>query len=110
MLSIAPVSREVASQLLDFGGSRSVTAAMAREQLDGAVAVHNIAVREGLAYLADEVGMGKTYVALGAIALMRFFHPQMIAQCAEKPGPTLDQMIDFVLAGLTLRRQPPSPA
>jgi AcrR family transcriptional regulator len=34
-------------------------------------------------------------------AMMRFFHPQMIAQCVNKPGPTLDQMIDFVLAGLT---------
>jgi AcrR family transcriptional regulator len=33
-------------------------------------------------------------------AMMRFFHPQMIAQCATKPGPTIDQMIDFVLAGL----------
>ena len=33
-------------------------------------------------------------------AMMRFFHPQMIAQCAEKPGPSLDQMIDFVIAGL----------
>ena len=33
-------------------------------------------------------------------AMMRFFHPQMIAQCANKPGPSLDQMIDFVLAGL----------
>ena len=25
---------------------------------------------------------------------------EMIAQCVDKPGPTLDQMIDFVLAGL----------
>src|SRR5215475_7233889 len=33
-------------------------------------------------------------------AMMRFFHPQMIAQCADKPGPTIDQQIDFVLAGL----------
>ena len=24
----------------------------------------------------------------------------MIAQCVDKPGPTLDQMIDFILAGL----------
>jgi len=24
----------------------------------------------------------------------------MIAQCATKPGPTIDEMIDFVLAGL----------
>jgi hypothetical protein len=36
-------------------------------------------------------------------AMMRFFHPQMIAQCVDKPGPTLDQMIDFVLAGLAPR-------
>jgi AcrR family transcriptional regulator len=36
-------------------------------------------------------------------AMIRFFHPQMIAQCADKPGPTLDQMIDFVLAGLAAR-------
>jgi hypothetical protein len=27
----------------------------------------------------------------------------MIAQCVDKPGPTLDQMIDFVLAGLAPR-------
>jgi AcrR family transcriptional regulator len=36
-------------------------------------------------------------------AMMRFFHPQMIAQCVDKPGPTLDQMIDFVLGGLAPR-------
>jgi AcrR family transcriptional regulator len=33
-------------------------------------------------------------------AMMRFLHPQMIAQCERKPGPTIDQMIDFVLAAL----------
>jgi len=33
-------------------------------------------------------------------AMVRFFHPQLIAQCADKPTPTLDQMIDFVIAGL----------
>jgi AcrR family transcriptional regulator len=36
-------------------------------------------------------------------AMMRFFHPQMIAQCATKPGPRIDQMIDFVIAGLSPR-------
>ncbi|WP_061028656.1 TetR/AcrR family transcriptional regulator [Bradyrhizobium sp. CCH5-F6] len=36
-------------------------------------------------------------------AMVRFFHPQMIAQCATKPGPTIDQMIDFVIAGLSPR-------
>jgi hypothetical protein len=29
----------------------------------------------------------------------------MIAQSANKPGPSLDQMIDFVLAGLAPRRK-----
>ncbi|THD64582.1 MAG: TetR/AcrR family transcriptional regulator [Bradyrhizobium sp.] len=41
--------------------------------------------------------------ACACTAMMRFFHPQMIAQSADKPGPSLDQMIDFVLAGLALR-------
>jgi AcrR family transcriptional regulator len=36
-------------------------------------------------------------------AMVRFFHPQIIAQSALKPGPSIDQMIDFILAGLALR-------
>jgi AcrR family transcriptional regulator len=36
-------------------------------------------------------------------AMIRFFHPQMIAQADKKPGPTVDQMVDFVIAGLTNR-------
>jgi AcrR family transcriptional regulator len=36
-------------------------------------------------------------------AMIRFFHPQMIAQCANKPGPTIDQEIDFILASLAPR-------
>ena len=36
-------------------------------------------------------------------AMIKFFHPQMIAQTANKPGPTIDQMIDFILASLAPR-------
>jgi AcrR family transcriptional regulator len=36
-------------------------------------------------------------------AMIRFFHPQMIAQSSNKPGPTIDEMIDFVIAGLAPR-------
>ena len=45
-------------------------------------------------------------------AMIRFFHPQMIAECANKPGATLDEMIDFILAGLTGKplAQDPKPA
>jgi AcrR family transcriptional regulator len=57
--------------------------------------------------IADGVAQGEFQaqdVPLAALcastAMVRFFHPQMIAQCADKPGPTLDQMIDFILAGL----------
>ena len=34
------------------------------------------------------------------VALLRFFHPAMIVQCAAEPGPTLDQMAEFVIGGL----------
>ena len=34
-------------------------------------------------------------------AMVRFFHPQIIAQCATKPGPTLEQMVDFVIGSIS---------
>jgi AcrR family transcriptional regulator len=58
--------------------------------------------------IADGVASGEFRVpdvGLAAIctctAMMRFFHPQMIAAYADKPSPTLDQMIDFVIAALS---------
>lgn len=75
------VSVELARTLLDMGARLrrpehgDAPLPQAEEQLRGAVAIHNILEREGIAYLADEVGMGKTYVALGAIALFRHFQP-----------------------------------
>ncbi len=38
-------------------------------------------------------------------AMVRFFHPQMIAQAMHKPGPSIDEMIDFLLAGLSPRKR-----
>jgi AcrR family transcriptional regulator len=37
------------------------------------------------------------------VALIRFFHPALLVQCAGEPGPTLQQMTDFVLTGLGCR-------
>lgn len=71
------ISVESASRLIDFGGRISEKAAEA--QLRGSVALHNILHRHRVAYLADEVGMGKTYVALGALALFRHFDPNFRA-------------------------------
>lgn len=34
--------------------------------------------------------------------MARFFHPQMIAECANKPGPTLEQMIDFLITAISV--------
>ncbi|KQW22040.1 TetR family transcriptional regulator [Afipia sp. Root123D2] len=59
--------------------------------------------------IADGAKVGQfkvTNVELAAkivcAGMLRFFHPQMIEQSSRKPGPTLDQMIDFIIAGLTL--------
>ena len=37
------------------------------------------------------------------VALIRFCHPALLVQCAGEPGPSLDQMTEFVLAGLGCR-------
>ena len=57
-------------------------------------------IAEGVASGEFEAADLPTAAMCACTAMMRFFHPQMIAQCANKPGPSLDQMIDFVLAGL----------
>ena len=60
------------------------------------------------AVIADGVASGEFRVADVSVAahctcaaMVRFFHPQLIADCADKPDPTLDQMIEFVIAGLS---------
>jgi hypothetical protein len=59
------------------------------------------------AIIADGVAAGEFHVADVEVAarctcatMVKFFHPQFIADNAGKPGPTLDQMIDFVIAAL----------
>ena len=72
---VREIGLNTARQLIDFSGGDATQNMTWRMQLEGAVALHNILVREKVAYLADEVGMGKTYVALGAVALFRHFNP-----------------------------------
>ena len=40
-------------------------------------------------------------------AMLRFIHPQFIAEFTDKPTATLDQMIDFVITGLSAPGHPP---
>ncbi|MCO5130742.1 MAG: TetR family transcriptional regulator [Xanthobacteraceae bacterium] len=57
-------------------------------------------IGEGAAEGAFRVADVRVAALCTCTAMLRFFHPQMIAQTANKPGPTLDQMIDFILVGL----------
>jgi AcrR family transcriptional regulator len=40
------------------------------------------------------------------VALIRFCHPTLIVQCAHEAGPSLEHMIEFVLAGLGCSAEP----
>lgn len=68
-----------AKEVLDFSGGDSNLKSLGELQLKGAVALHNMIAtpKVGLGYLADEVGMGKTYIALGVVSLMRYFNPTL---------------------------------
>lgn len=93
------IGLELARELLDMG-ARIGGGARADEQLAGSVALHNILEKHGVAYLADEVGMGKTYVSLGVVALMRHFNPGMrllvIAPRANIQRKWMKEMRNFV--------------
>lgn len=70
------ISHAAASELIDFAPTAQLRRqGFAEAQLQGAVAAYNILERNRIAYIADEVGMGKTYVALGAMALLRHVQP-----------------------------------
>jgi|SRR5690242_3716611 len=57
-------------------------------------------IAEGVASGEFQASDVKLAAVCTCTAMARFFHPQLIAQCADKPGPTIDQMIDFIIAGL----------
>ena len=60
-------------------------------------------IAEGAATGEFEVADVALAATCASSGMIRFFHPQMIAQCGNKPGPTVDQMIDFVIAALSPR-------
>ena len=70
------IDTSYACELINFAATeRAQKMGFAESQLQGATAAFNMLHRNGIAYLADEVGMGKTYVALGAMSLFRFQNP-----------------------------------
>ena len=70
------VSPEFVDELINFAPTEDTRKmGFAEAQRDGTVALFNMLQRNKVAYLADEVGMGKTYVALGVMALVRYLDP-----------------------------------
>ena len=70
------VSPAFVDELIDFAPTEDTRKmGFANAQRDGTVACFNMLQRNKVAYLADEVGMGKTYVALGVMALVRHLDP-----------------------------------
>ncbi len=64
-----PIRPNDVEELIDFRVPNKETESMARMQCDGVAALYNILCKGSVAYLADEVGTGKTYQALGLAAL-----------------------------------------
>ena len=71
-----PVGAADVEDLLDLTveGSEE-TASMAALQYEGIAGLHQILCEGPAAYLADEVGMGKTYQAMGLAAVVWNDHP-----------------------------------
>ena len=66
-----PVRPEDVGELVDLTVENDPNScSMAQLQLEGIAAIYNILCRQNFAYLADEVGMGKTYQALGVAAMV----------------------------------------
>jgi len=71
------ISTDLAARLIDFAPTaRARSMGFGESQLHGAVAAYNMLARNRIAYLADEVGMGKTFVALGVAGLVRHLNPK----------------------------------
>ena len=70
------MSPEFLDELVDFSpADGGASASIGELQREGTVAAFNMLAHNGCAYLADEVGMGKTYMALGVMTLLRYFDP-----------------------------------
>jgi len=104
---LATVHRMNSDRYVADSKMHDMVAAAMEESWDGC-RLHMESITATIAtVIADGVASGEfrvTDVTAAAqctcTAMARFFHPQLIAECADRPGPTLDQMIDFVIAGL----------
>lgn len=72
-------STQYNEQFIDFSAGNAEFNDLASIQQEGSIALYNILNQDtdSLAYLADEVGMGKTFIALGTVMLMRYLNPSL---------------------------------
>jgi len=110
--SAAERMRELITTVHRMNSERYVGDAKLHEMVEIAMQESwEVCVEQIAGVIAQGVASGEFAVAdipLAAMctchAMIGYFHPQMIAQSQNKPGPTIDQMIDFVLASLAARR------
>ena len=76
MSAIQTITPAYVDDLIDFAPTEEIKAAgIGPLQRNGSVALFNMLAQNGIAYLADEVGMGKTYIALAVMGLLRYQKP-----------------------------------
>jgi ERCC4-related helicase len=74
---VKSISTELARELIDFAPTeKAKKLGFGESQLHGTVSAYNMLAQNKIAYLADEVGMGKTYIALGVLGLLRHLNPE----------------------------------
>lgn len=81
---------------IDFSAGNPEFKQLADIQQEGSIALYNILNKEteSIAYLADEVGMGKTFIALGTVMLMRYLNPSLKVLYIAPNRQLKDQWID----------------
>lgn len=71
-----PLSVDAVDAVVDFGADERLRdTSIPLFQREGTAAIYNLLARNRVAYLGDEVGMGKTFVALAVIGLLRLVNP-----------------------------------
>jgi AcrR family transcriptional regulator len=72
-----------------------------KAHIDSIIGMAAAVIADGMASGEFHTSDAGTAALCTLTAMVRFIHPQLIAEFADKPSPTLDQMIDFVIAGLS---------
>lgn len=89
-LLLGPLTAGQIRTFIDFDGGGASSSAQSRTQSEGVAALWHLLHTKNFAYLADEVGMGKTRQAMAVIALQLLEDPeaQIVIVC---PGKTLQE-------------------